>query len=839
MKKVFSLKKQMILNNILVVILPILIFAYIIISIFNVRTRKNIEYNNSIIADNINSQVESFVENQIDTLNQVKFELISGNLKDNGNINEYLSNITKTHPYVDTIEIINEKGIITNVSSMDKEYIGTSAINEEFFTTMDKSGKPVFSKVLISAQTHKPTATISLYANGKLLVENLNLSNMIKTMENKNIDQVENISIIDEKGTYIIDNDDSNVSERKRFKFFNDIKEGIKEKKAIIEVEDKGRTLLYSTKIELTGWYSIISMKYDKIFEPVITFKKIFYIGIFAFLIISFSMSILSIEMITRSLNSLLEKTKLISSGNYNVQPEYYGYSEFIKLYNYFDVMKENIKEREDKEKQRTNQLNELNYELDKSNNLLQAILESSPQIISFTLDTNYYHVSFNKKYRETMFSLFNKNVEIGMNILDVMEENECCHKMKVNFERVMAGESFTIMEGLGKEENSKVFWQQYWSPIFSRKGKVIGINCFLINISEQKRAERKIIYLSYHDQLTGLHNRRFFEEELKRLNHKENFPLTLVMGDVNGLKLVNDSFGHAVGDKLLMKVAEIITKGCRKNDIIARLGGDEFVILLPKTDVYGAEKVINKIKNIASNEKIGPIDISISLGCETKKYESEEIQEIFKSAEDHMYKKKLFESQSVRGKTIKTIINTLHEKNKREEQHSHRVSQLCKSMGEALQLSEGKIQELKTVGLLHDIGKIAIEESILNKPSKLTEDEWEQVRRHPEIGYRILNTVNDMAEMAQYVLYHHERWDGSGYPRGLNGKEIPLQSRIITIADSYDAMTSSRSYRDALPEEVAIEELRKNAGSQFDLELTKIFIEKVLGKSSENIQNL
>lgn len=832
MKKIFSLKKQMILNNVLVFILPTLIFAYIIISIFNVRTKKNIEYNNSIIADNINNQVESFIENQINALNQVKFQLISGNLKSNEEINEYLSNITRTHLYIDVIQIINEKGIITNISSLNKDYIGTSAINEEFFITMDKSGRPVFSRVFISAQTHKPTATISLYVNGKLLVENLNLSNMIKIMENKNIDQVENISIIDEKGTYIIDNDDSNVSERKRFKFFNDIKEGIKEKKAIIEVDDSGRTFLYSTKIELTGWYSIISMKYDKIFEPVITFKKIFYIGIFTFLIISFSISILSIEMITRSLKSLLEKTKLISSGNYNVQPEYDGYSEFIELYNYFDVMKENIKERENKEKERTNQLNKLNYELDKSNNLLQAILESSPQIISFTLDTNYCHLSFNKKYKETMFSIFNKNVEIGMNILDAIGENEYCHKMKKNCERVMAEESFTIMEEVGRGKDSNVFWQQYWSPVFSRKGKIIGINCFLINISEQKRAEGKIIYLSYHDQLTGLYNRRFFEKELNRLDHKENFPLTLAMGDVNGLKLINDSFGHAVGDKLLIKVAEIITKGCRKNDIIARLGGDEFVILLPKADRYEAEKVINKIKDIASNEKIGSIDISISFGHETKEDENEKIQEIFKSAEDHMYKKKLFESPSIRGKTIKAIINTLHEKNKREEQHSHRVSQLCKSMGEALQLSEGKIQELKTVGLLHDIGKIAIEESILNKPSKLTGDEWEQVRRHPEIGYRILNTVNDMTEIAQYVLYHHERWDGSGYPRGLKGKEIPLQSRIITIADSYDAMTSSRSYRDALPEEVAIEELRKNAGIQFDLELTKIFIEKVLKKN-------
>jgi len=193
------------------------------------------------------------------------------------------------------------------------------------------------------------------------------------------------------------------------------------------------------------------------------------------------------------------------------------------------------------------------------------------------------------------------------------------------------------------------------------------------------------------------------------------------------------------------------------------------------------------------------------------------------------MYKKKLFESPSMRGKRLKAIINALYEKDKREEQHSRGVSALCESMGKALCLPEKEIETLKTVGLLHDIGKIAIEESIFNKPGKLTEDEWKEIKRHPEIGYRLLNTVNDMSVMAGYVLSHHEKWDGSGYPKGLKGEEIPLQSRIVAVADTYDAMTSERSYRNALPETTALEELRKNAGLQFDPELVRIFIEKVL----------
>jgi diguanylate cyclase (GGDEF)-like protein/PAS domain S-box-containing protein len=353
-------------------------------------------------------------------------------------------------------------------------------------------------------------------------------------------------------------------------------------------------------------------------------------------------------------------------------------------------------------------------------------------------------------------------------------------------------------------------------------------------DISERKQMEQKLEHLSYHDQLTGLYNRRFFEDELSRLHGESYLPLSIIVADVNGLKLVNDSFGHAMGDELIKKVVEVIKRGCREEDIVARIGGDEFVIVSPNTDVNKANQIVNNIKALAVNEKVGSVDISISFGYEIKKTTEDEIQDIIKKAEDNMYKKKLCESPSMRGKTVNTIITALHEKNKMEEQHSHRTSKLCRNMGKALGLSQDDIEELKTVGLLHDIGKIAIADNILNKKDKLTDEEREEIMRHSEIGYRILSTVNDMSEMAEYVLAHHERWDGTGYPKGLKGEEIPLQSRIIAIADTYDAIISKRSYRDALPKEAAIEELKKNSGTQFDPELVVIFIEKVLKNQLE-----
>lgn len=273
---------------------------------------------------------------------------------------------------------------------------------------------------------------------------------------------------------------------------------------------------------------------------------------------------------------------------------------------------------------------------------------------------------------------------------------------------------------------------------------------------------------------MTGLHNRRSFEDELKRLNREEkNLLLCIIMADVNGLKLINDSFGHKAGDVLLSKFAKVLKKLFPSEEMLFRIGGDEFVILIPNCNREQADELV---------------------------------------------------------KTIKNIINTLHEKNKREEQHSRRVAELCEKLANALQMPEHELKEIKNAGLLHDIGKIAISENLLNKPGKLTMEEFEEVRRHPEIGYRILCSANEMTDIAEYVLAHHERWDGEGYPRGLAGENIPLQARIIAIADTFDAMTSIRSYREPVSEEDAAKELMEHAGTQFDPELVRCFVQEVLG---------
>ena len=347
-----------------------------------------------------------------------------------------------------------------------------------------------------------------------------------------------------------------------------------------------------------------------------------------------------------------------------------------------------------------------------------------------------------------------------------------------------------------------------------------------------------EILYLSYHDSLTGLYNRTFFEEEVKRLEVDRQLPLSVIMGDINGLKLVNDSFGHEFGDKYIIEVAKILRNCCREEDIIARVGGDEFCILLPKSNEEITQNICNRIykecKEHEKNNKDEMYFISISLGYTTRTIAHELIETIMKEAEMAMYKHKLLETRSLRSSIVSSIISTLRERYIETEEHSDRMKQLCRATGVALGISIIMLDDLELLAMLHDIGKIAIRDVIINKKDKLTNDEWKEMKRHSEIGYHITQSTVEFQQISKYILAHHENWDGSGYPRQLKGEEIPLLSRIIFVVDAYDAMTNDRPYRKALSENEAINEIKKCSGTHFDPNIAKIFIEKVLGKAWE-----
>lgn len=368
---------------------------------------------------------------------------------------------------------------------------------------------------------------------------------------------------------------------------------------------------------------------------------------------------------------------------------------------------------------------------------------------------------------------------------------------------------------------------------IYGNDGSVEAVEGIIIDISDIKKKEEEIRYINDHDHLTNLYNRQYFERKLSEMTIKKNFPISIMIADINGLHLINEAFGQHEGDLVIIKSARIIQNCCRDVDIVARIGGDEFGIIMPQTTNTEAHALLDTIKEacVSFNENNGSRspEINISVGYSTIEEEHEPVEEVLKTANEYMRNRKLFSQQSSYSDIISSIMTTVYEKSQETEEHAERLAELSMKVGRSLNLMEKDLGELQLLGMLHDIGKIGIDDKILNKPGKLTEEEWTIMKKHPEIGYRIASASHRLGRIADYILYHHERWDGTGYPSGMKGDDIPLLSRILSVADAYDAMTEDRVYRKAMSKEEALEEIKRNSGSQFDPVIADIFIESIL----------
>lgn len=364
---------------------------------------------------------------------------------------------------------------------------------------------------------------------------------------------------------------------------------------------------------------------------------------------------------------------------------------------------------------------------------------------------------------------------------------------------------------------------------VYDNKDNLLGLEGIIIDITDSKQREIEIQYLYSHDQMTGLYNRQYFLDKIKGLDSKGDVPLSVITGDVNGIRLINNAFGYSTGDKILKEVADILCSFCRKSDIIARTGGDEFSILLPNTDSQTAANIMNTIKSACDDRhyKIAEetYSISISFGCCTKTSADQSMYQVYSVAGDNIYKRKLLERKSSHGAILSAIMAAMFAKSQETEEHAQRIAEISRKIGVQMGLPPKSLDMLRLFAMLHDVGKIGVDDRVLNKTGVLSEEEWTEMKKHPEIGYRIAISSPDLFPIAEFILTHHERWDGKGYPKGLKGEEIPPLSRILAVVDAYDAMTEDRIYRKGIPPEAAVVEIRKCSGTQFDPAVVDVFI--------------
>ncbi len=373
------------------------------------------------------------------------------------------------------------------------------------------------------------------------------------------------------------------------------------------------------------------------------------------------------------------------------------------------------------------------------------------------------------------------------------------------------------------------IIWVELSAVILQWEGRVATLN-FVTEITERKKTEDTILYMSYHDPLTGLYNRAFFEKTIQLPTLPENLPLTYIMADVNGLKMTNDAFGHYEGDQLLKLVSSIISKSLRKQDLFFRVGGDEFVLLLPNTDEKVAQHVIKRLQSKINSTKTERLVLSVSFGAATQQSSEETLSYIGMKADNVMYASKLTESNLMKHQTLERIIESLNSEIPDEMDHCERVKQLCFEIGSELNLNTSELKNLGLAASMHDIGMIGIDKSISLIAGWMNEVEWAEFKRHPEIGYQILRQLSDLANISEIVLSHHERVDGQGFPRGITSSEIPLAAKILSIADYYDAIRFKKVGPRHSKQE-AIDLIVESIDERFDENIAKTLIEIIRSK--------
>jgi len=459
------------------------------------------------------------------------------------------------------------------------------------------------------------------------------------------------------------------------------------------------------------------------------------------------------------------------------------------------------------------------------------SLFENAPVGMSLSDPGSGRPSMINTAYQKILLHNLEEIQELGWQKLtypdDLKDENQV-------FSRFARGEKGPMhIEKRMVRGDGMIIWvdQTLTSIMGEEKSDIL---CICTDITQKKEEGLRVEYASTHNHLTGLFNRESFEETVRKLViTKVDIPYSVVVGNLHSVSLINGTFGRSVADEQIRRFADVCAECLPAGGYLAHTGGDEIGMLLPRTDTKAAEALTDVIQGKLSQYKVqGTLMLTASFGIATTSDVVENANQLVSKAEDDLEARKIYDNNEQKGNVVTAIVNSLHAKNPREEQHSQRVGTESAALAQAVGLTQRQVDQMRVAGLLHDIGKIGIDESILNKPGLLLPSERAIIQKHTEIGYRILSSSVETAPLAPWVLSHHERYDGKGYPKGLKGENIPLCSRILTVADTWDAMVCDRPYRKALSVEDAVKELCKVSGTQLDPKLTRVFVTKVLHRT-------
>ncbi|MGE5372205.1 MAG: diguanylate cyclase domain-containing protein [Solirubrobacterales bacterium] len=466
------------------------------------------------------------------------------------------------------------------------------------------------------------------------------------------------------------------------------------------------------------------------------------------------------------------------------------------------------------------------------SSNRLNAILTALPDTVlvfnrqGILLD---YHIAGQRLDQLTPS-------RIGKSVFDLVSP-EAALKMKQKMAEIFQTGQQQIQEyALTIQGETRYFEDRL---VCSGDDQVVAI---IRDMTDKKQAELRIVEMSIRDEATGLYNRNYFERQMNTLQGTRDARIGIVICDIDGLKLINDTLGHGIGDEYLNTVAEVLVNCFRARDTVARIGGDEFAVLMPDVTEAEIQQIQQRVYGTLDRMNVGErlIPLSISIGYSVTRGELADVQHAYQEADDLMYREKYQNRQRARSKNIKLLLTRLLEtRDYITEGHGDRMQDWSRRLAEKIGMTGSEADQMSLLAQFHDVGKVGIPDTVLFKPGKLTPDEWALMKRHPEIGYRIAEASSDLHEIADYIYKHHEWWNGSGYPFGLHGEEIPLQSRILTVIDAYDAMTSSRPYRKPMTHAEAVAELRRCSGTQFDPGLVEQFIALLETEMADDPDNI